>query len=68
MDTIVQNLEHFGSSVQSKDGDIHTSNYVVQRYNLGEYKKSAFTSAAGNTVFFRGIWNSGGDLLMSVGI
>ena len=53
MDTIVQNLEHFGSSVQCKDGGIRTSKYVVQRYNLGEYKKSAFTSAAGNTVFFR---------------
>ena len=53
MDTIVQNLPKFGSSAFGGENTVNSTSFVVQRYNLGQYKKSAYTSSSGNTVYFR---------------
>lgn len=53
IDTIVQNLPKFGSSVFAGENVVSSGDFVVQRYNLGEYKKSAQVSSSGNTVFYR---------------
>jgi hypothetical protein len=52
VDTIVSNFQNFDST-NFNENKIQASKYVVQRYNLGSYKKSSYTSAAGNTVFYR---------------
>ena len=52
VDTIISNFQDFDSTNFS-DNKIQTSKYAIQRYNLGSYKKSSYTSASGNTIFYR---------------
>lgn len=54
VDTIVSNFQDFNSTNFKGEADpLQSTKFVVQRYNLGSYKKSSTTSASGNTVFYR---------------
>lgn len=52
LETIVDNYNNFNSSV-SDYINIKSSQFVVQKYNLGMYKKSSTISASGTSVFYR---------------
>lgn len=52
IDVIVSNFQDFNSTNFATTGP-DACKYVVQRYNLGAYKKSSMVSASGNTVFYR---------------
>jgi hypothetical protein len=52
LDTIVSNLENFGSSV-FKNGSVLRSEYVIQRYNLGSSYMKDTLLKSGKTIYTR---------------
>ena len=53
MDTIIDNLGRFKSSVFDKDNQVESRNFVVQRYNLGLSNIKKETLKSGKTLYIR---------------